>query len=285
MPDKYVLMGNQFKEIPLHRLNIPTETLRQSSTRAGDESLKLSLSQHGVLSPLVVTELGTKKVKDKTVTEYAVWDGTRRTRALRELNQPTTMKVPCLIVTGDDKESLVAQVNINNTRERLSEFAEAEALRQLVQDHGMKQVEAAGVLLKSKTWASEVMRVWKLPSDILLKVREGQIPVSHAKVIAGYMEKPDIQEMLVAQSLSGETSHPRLKALAVRAEQLGVKQALKTRPRNLSVGAKSTLRVEPLQKSIRLELQLDDSDTIDDAVEKITDLISTLRKSTHEPLQ
>ena len=89
-------MGDQFKEIPLHRLNIPSETLRQSSTNAGDEILKKSLEQFGVLSPFVVTELG-RKGKER---EYAVWDGTRRTRLLRELNWPTTRTVPAMVVLG-----------------------------------------------------------------------------------------------------------------------------------------------------------------------------------------
>jgi len=270
-------MGNQFKEIALHRLNIPTETLRQSSTRAGNESLKQSLAQHGVLSPFVVTELGTKKVNNKTVTEYAVWDGTRRTQALRDLNKPTTMKVPCMIVTGDDKESLVAQVNINNTRERLSEFAEAEALRQLVLDHGMKQVEAAGVLLKSKQWASDVMKVWRLPQDTLEKVRSGELVLSHAIIVASHSEYPDIQKMLLDQSLSGQASTARLKALALRAKNEGLKKAMKLQPKTFDFGSKSSVRVEPRQKSLRLEITLDDTDSSEDALLKLQSVLKKLR--------
>jgi len=270
-------MGNLFKEIPLHRLNIPTETLRQSSSRAGDESLKNSLMQHGVLSPLVVTGLGEKEVGGKRVTEYAVWDGTRRTRLLRELNLPTTTKVPCMIVEGDDRESLVHQVNINNTRERLSEFAEAEALRQLVDDHGMKQVEAATKLMKSKQWASDVMKVWSLPGDVLGKVRCGDIPISHAMVLSNYINQPAVLKILVAESLSGDVSRDKLKALAVRCEQFGVKNGLASKPRIHTFGKSSKIRVEPLQKGMRIELRIDDSDDIQQAVVEIKSILSKLR--------
>jgi ParB family chromosome partitioning protein len=270
-------MGIQFEEIPLHKLNIPAETLRQSSSNAGDHSLKQSLHRHGVLSPFVVTELGSKVIKGKVETEYAVWDGTRRTRLLRELDISTSTTVPAIIVEGGDQDALVAQVNINNMRERLSEFAEAEALRQLVKDHGMKQVEAADVLGKSKGWASQVMKIWQLPGEILREVRSGEMPISHARVISQYQDEPSIMKMLVKESLSGNVSKERLKAMAVRAKRIGVTKARAGKPKNIAFGNKSKIRVEPMQKSMRLELQLDDTDDIAHALEKVKAALENVR--------
>ena len=50
--------------------------------------------------------------------------------------------VPALVTSGSDRASVLAQMNINQNRERLNSFAEAEALRQLVVDHGMPIGEA-----------------------------------------------------------------------------------------------------------------------------------------------
>lgn len=266
-------MGHTFKEIPLHRLNIPTETLRRSSTNAGDETLKKSLQKFGVLSPLVVTELGSRGDN----TEYAVWDGTRRTRLLRDLNTPTTVKLPCMVVEGDDRESLVRQVNINNARERLSEFAEAEALRQLVSDHGMKQVEAAEQLMKSKSWASAVMKVWGLPLDILSKVRKGEVALTHAMIISDYQDFPEIQKVLLEYSLSGEVSTAKLKAIGLRAKNDGLSKARKLKPQNHDFGKKSSLRVEPMQQSLRFEVRLNDEDSIDEAIETLKKIAGKVR--------
>jgi len=258
-------MGHQFQEIPLHRLNIPIETLRQSSTHAGDKALKESLAQHGILSPLVVTILGQKN----GTTEYAVWDGTRRVRNLREMGLPTTTTVPAMIVEGDDQTSLVAQININNTRERLSQIAEAEALRQLVKDHGMKQINAAKALLKTPAWASEVMKVWELPREILAQLKSGEIVLSHARIIAGYQDAPDIFNMLLKQSLSGKVSRERLKAMGTRAREQGIKKALAAKPRTTRISNKSWLRVEPLQKGVRAELHLESPEEIQTAIEAL----------------
>ncbi len=141
----------QFKTIRLDKLNITAETLRQSSNPAADKKLKESLKEHGVLVPLVITELGRG--------EYSVWDGTRRVKNLRELGSPGSTELPALLAKGDDDQAVVAQVNINQTRERLSDLAEAEGLRQLVKDHGWKQVKAAKFLLKTESWASQILPI------------------------------------------------------------------------------------------------------------------------------
>ena len=61
--------------------------------------------------------------------------------------KPGSFKVPALVTKGSDKESVLAQMNINQNRERLNSFAEAEALRQLVVDHCMPIGEAG-----EKSW-------------------------------------------------------------------------------------------------------------------------------------
>ena len=68
--------------------------------------------------------------------------------------------MPALVTKGSDKESVLAQMNINQNRESLNSFAEAEALRQLVVDHGMAIGEAGKKLLKSSSWATKVLKVF-----------------------------------------------------------------------------------------------------------------------------
>ena len=79
-------MSYQLKEIRLDKLNIPTETLRKSSFPANDEKLKKSIKSYGLFVPLIVTELGKG--------EYSVWDGTRRTKALKNMGKAGSFKVP-----------------------------------------------------------------------------------------------------------------------------------------------------------------------------------------------
>ena len=130
-----IKMSYQLKQIRLDKLNIPTETLRKSSFPANDKKLKESIESYGVIVPLIVTELGKG--------EYSVWDGTRRTKVLKSMGKAGFFTVPALVTKGTDVDSVIAQMNINQNRERLNSFAEAEALRQLVVDHKMTHGEAA----------------------------------------------------------------------------------------------------------------------------------------------
>ncbi len=110
-------MSYQLKQIRLDKLNIPAETLRKSSFPAKDKKLKESIENYGVIVPLIVTELSKG--------EYSVWDGTRRTKVLKEMGKAGSFTVPALVTKGTDKESVFFQMNINQNRERLNSFAEA----------------------------------------------------------------------------------------------------------------------------------------------------------------
>ena len=109
-------MSYQLKQIRLDKLNIPTETFTgsqlpastglQSSFPANDKKLKASIETYGLLVPLIVTELGKG--------EYSVWDGTRRTKVLKSMGKVGSFTVPALVTKGTDKDSVLAQMNINH---------------------------------------------------------------------------------------------------------------------------------------------------------------------------
>jgi len=184
------------KEIRLDKLNIPAEALRDEENPTEDARLMESLKEHGVLIPFLVTELGKG--------EHTVWDGGRRTRLLRELGAPGNETVPAHVVQGDDANGVVVQIHINQIRERLSAMAEVEGLRQLVKSHGISLAEAARQLLKSRSWASNSMKIYKLPKKMFTALLNGQIALSQAKVLTGYI------------------SHERLSALEARAGRDGI---------------------------------------------------------------
>ncbi len=245
-------MKATLSQIRLDKLNIPAETLRRSTNPGSDEKLTESLKRHGVFVPLVVSKLGKG--------EYAVWDGTRRVRLLKETGMAGSKTVPANVVEGDDADSVVAQMNINQLRERLSAVAEAEAMRQLVQDHQLSQAEAGKRLLKTRSWTSHTMKVWELPKPILANLRTGKLAVSHAWVLAGYADKPQILNMLHKTALAGNIGHDRLAALGVIAEKKGLRKAKSMLPRRIPVAKGSWIRIEPLQKGLRAELHLKEGD-------------------------
>jgi len=262
-------MEYELKQIRLDKLNIPAETLRRQSSRSQDEKLLESIRQYGIFVPLVITELGKG--------EYAIWDGTRRVRLMRKLGKPGSTLIAAKVVEGTDADSVVAQMNINQLREQLSGMAEAEALRQMVEDHGRKQKEAAQLLLKSSSWASHIVKVWQLPENILASLKAGEIGISHAKVLAYYIEKPEILKLLFETAKKGGISHPHLAALGVRAAEEGIKKAGKMKPVKFAVGRNSWIRIAPLRKGVRAELHLEDSDDPKTAAEKLLQHLESIK--------
>lgn len=152
------------------------------------------------------------------------WDGTRRVGALRDLGKPGSTKISAVVTSGIAADSVIAQVNINQARERLTDMAEAEALRQLVEEYKWQQGDAANKLLKSKSWASKVMRVWLLPKEILKDLRKGLIPLSHAIIMSRYLDDPPIMRMLHKESVKGGVASSHLAAMGKAAKTGGVVQ-------------------------------------------------------------
>ena len=260
-------MSYQFKEIRLDKLNIPTETLRKSSFPENDRKLRESIESHGLLVPLIVTKLGRG--------EYSVWDGTRRTRALKTMGKDGSFKVPALVTSGSDEESVLAQMNINQNRERLNTFAEAEGLRQLVVDHKMAIGEAGKKLLKSSSWATKVLKIFSLPKNILADFHKGKIILSQAIVLAKYAHKPKILQLLHIDALKG-ISADNLKALALKSENLSGKDLELYKPKLYRAGQKSWIRLKPLQRGVNFKIHLEQGDDPNKLVKELQTIIKRL---------
>ena len=261
-------MSYQLKQIRLDKLNIPVETLRKSSFPASDKKLEDSIENYGVIVPLIVVELGKG--------EYSVWDGTRRVTALRNMGKPGSFTAPALVTKGTDKDSVFFQMNINQNRERLSSFAEAEALRQLVASHKMTHGEAAKKLLKSRTWAVKVLKVFDLSKNILSDFNKGKIILSQAIVLSKYADRPKVLKLLYKEALKG-ISADNLKALAFKSENLSGKDLERYKPKLYKAGQKSWVRVKPLQRGVNFNIHLEQGDEPEELIQRLEKIITQLK--------
>ncbi len=261
-------MSYKLKQIRLDKLNIPVETLRKSSFPANDKKLKESIENYGVIVPLIAMALGKG--------EYSVWDGTRRTKALRSMGKPGNFTVPVLITKGTDKDSVFWQMNINQNRERLNSFAEAEALRQLVVDQGMTLKEAGKKLLKSGSWAGKVMKVFNLPRNILSDFNDGKVILSQAIVLSQYSEKPKLLKLLHKEALRG-ISADNLKALALKSESISGRDLERYKPKMYKVSKKSWVRVKPLQRGVNFSIHLENEDDPKKIMKEFQKIVQNLK--------
>jgi len=130
----------------------------------GVGELAVSIRRHGLLHPIVVRPLGQV---------FEVVAGHRRFEACKLLGWK---EVPSLVMNVSDKEAYELSLIENIQRETLGPIEEAEAYSKYVNHFGWGSVsELARKVGKSQEYVSHRMLLLRLPSEILEKVRTGEL--------------------------------------------------------------------------------------------------------------
>ena len=143
--------------------------------------LAASIKEHGILQPLVVTELPNGR--------YQLIAGERRFRAAK---QAGLSKVFVVVREANNQQRLELALVENLQRQDLNPIERALAYRRLIQEFALTQVEAAERVGKTRSAVANALRLLDLPEKIQEAVRQGLITEGHAKVIAGL---PATQQM------------------------------------------------------------------------------------------
>ncbi len=147
---------------------------RKTFTEESLAELADSISQHGVLQPLVV--------RPNPLGGYRIIAGERRWRASRLAG---LTEVPAIIKDVTDAEAMEIALIENLQREDLDPIEEAQGYRQLIDSCGYTQEQAAERLGKSRTGVTNSLRLLTLEPAVLQLVHEGKLSTGHAKVLLG----------------------------------------------------------------------------------------------------
>ena len=137
------------------------------------QELTASIKNQGVLSPILVRELG--------LNEYEVIAGERRLRASKMAKLNT---IPCLIDQKQDQDALISALIENLQREDLNPVEEARGLDRLKREFGLTQDEVAISTGKARSTIANSLRLLSLPVKVLDMLSAGQIEKGHAKLLA-----------------------------------------------------------------------------------------------------
>ncbi|MBP3329810.1 MAG: ParB/RepB/Spo0J family partition protein [Clostridia bacterium] len=145
---------------------------RKKFNEAALKELADSISQHGVIQPLLVRPLsgGT----------YQLIAGERRWRASRMAG---IKEVPVVIKELSDEEASVLSMIENLQREDLNAIEEAAGIKYLMSKYGLTQEEVSEKVGKSRSAIANSLRLLKLPSSISEYVSDGIITAGHAKAL------------------------------------------------------------------------------------------------------
>lgn len=196
---------------------------RREFDEAALKSLAESIRMYGVLQPLVVTRKEVSREDGGLSVEYELISGERRLRAskLAGLSQ-----VPALIRSGEEgaREKLEIAIIENLQREDLNPVERARSFSRLIKEFGLKQIQVADKIGKSREYVANTLRILALPDEILTALEEGKISEGHTRPLLMLAEKPEEQLVLFKEILT--------KKLSVRDAEAASRRVATDRVRN-----------------------------------------------------
>ena len=153
-----------------------------------------SISQHGVLQPLLVRPLPDGG--------YQIVAGERRWRACRMAG---VSEVPAVIRELTESQVMELALIENLQREDLSVIEEAEGYKLLMETYNFTQDEISKSVGKSRPSITNALRILNLPPNILDLLKEGKITAGHARALLSFSNEEEMQraaKLIVENGLS-----------------------------------------------------------------------------------
>lgn len=148
------------------------------------ETLAGSISQHGLIQPIVV--------RKGDAGFYEIIAGERRWRAAKLAG---LTEVPVTVIEADDRKTAELSLIENIQREDLNPVEEARAYRALIDEYGLTQEEVAERISKSRSAVTNTLRLLDLPEKVLKMISDKELSEGHGRAILGikkdYMTKDD----------------------------------------------------------------------------------------------
>ena len=243
-PAKLAATGERgaLRMVPLDQVRPNPEQPRMRFNAAELESLASSISEHGVITPLLV--------RSDESGGYVLIAGERRLRAsgLAGLDE-----VPVWVHDQVNSRSQLLLALVENIqREDLDPLETALAYQRLIEDFSLTQGEVAKRVGKDRTTVANAIRLLKLPDIVITELRAGSISAGHAKALLSLNDEVRIRkalaqiieegmsvrgaERLVVRMLKGkrprsQPANPYRHATALLTSTLGTKVSIETRAR------------------------------------------------------
>ena len=136
------------------------------------EELCESIKVHGIIQPITVRKIGYE--------QYELISGERRTRASILAGKN---KIPAYIRLADDQQMLEMALIENIQRENLNSIEIALSYKRLLDECGLKQEELGERVGKKRTTVNNYLRLLRLPDEIQLSIKNGEIMMGHARAL------------------------------------------------------------------------------------------------------
>jgi len=190
-------------EIPVNQLGVNPNQPRKSFDSNSLEELATSIRASGVIQPVIVRRNGSG---------YELIAGERRWRAAQMAGLD---RIPAIVRTVTDAESLELALVENLLREDLNPMEEAEAYAKLLAQYHWTQEELAQRIGKDRSSIANALRLLRLPETIQEDLRHGRLTMGHARALLA-LDDPGqqvrLRDEILAQSWSVRATEDQVRA-------------------------------------------------------------------------
>ncbi|HEX7580397.1 MAG TPA: ParB/RepB/Spo0J family partition protein [Thermoanaerobaculia bacterium] len=197
--------GAHVQMVELDRLEANRRQPRKNFDEQGLAELARSISETGILQPILVTRHGDR---------FRILAGERRVRAAALAG---LQRIPVLVRDGlEDRDELLVMLIENVQRKDLTPLEEAEAFRQLRDEFGMTQEGVAEKVGKDRATVANTLRLLKLPQEVRTALEEGLLSAGHARALLALPSAADQEKVAreaIKEGLSVRLTEARVAAL------------------------------------------------------------------------
>jgi ParB family chromosome partitioning protein len=159
-------------QIPLDLIRPNRRQPRTSFDETGLSELATSITEHGVLQPVLVRPI--------PGAGYELIAGERRWRAARLAGVD---RIPAVLRSSEDVEQLELALIENMAREDLNPVEAARACAALVEELGVTKEEIGSRVGRSRVSVSNLIRLLELPDDLLAMLERGELSEGHGRAL------------------------------------------------------------------------------------------------------
>ncbi len=158
--------------IPLDEIDPNPKQPRRDFDELALNELAASLKMHDIIQPITVSTLSAGR--------YRLISGERRLRAAKIAG---LKDIPAYIRQSNDQELLELALLENLNREDLNAIEISLSYKRMMEELNFTQEQVAERMQKDRSTIANFIRLLKLPPDIQVAVRKGEISMGHARAL------------------------------------------------------------------------------------------------------
>ena len=181
-------------DISINKIEVNPFQPRDKFDEESLNELADSIKEQGIIQPITVRKLGFDR--------YQLISGERRYKASKIVG---LKEIPSYIRVANDEQMLEMALVENIHREDLNSIEIAISYQRLMEECSLTQQKLSEKIGKNRTTISNYIRLLKLPAEIQIAIRDGELSMGHARAIIN-IEDEKTQLLLLKKILDKDLS-------------------------------------------------------------------------------